>query len=103
MDKYRLVENKNVVFTEKHENEVRLTGYGHITNYIEYCLGMFKGSATAPAVRFVNIQAMGKAISKAVSVAEFVKRKMNGLHQITKLESFEITDVYEPIVEGLNT
>lgn len=66
---------------------------------INYCT---QGTATEPAVRFVNLQAMGKAISKAVSVAEFTKRKFNGLHQITKLESFEITDVYEPLVEGLN-
>lgn len=45
---------------------------------------------------------MGKAINKAVTIAEILKRKMP-LHQITTLSSCEIVNVYEPLEEGLDT
>jgi hypothetical protein len=45
---------------------------------------------------------MGKAINKAVTIAEILKRKMP-LHQITTLSSCEIVNVFEPLEEGLDT
>ncbi len=45
---------------------------------------------------------MGKAINKAVTIAEILKRKMP-LHQISTLSSCEIVNVYEPLEEGLDT
>ena len=45
---------------------------------------------------------MGKAINKAVTIAEILKRKMP-LHQITTMSSCEIVNVYEPLEEGLDT
>jgi hypothetical protein len=45
---------------------------------------------------------MGKAINKAVTIAEILKRKMP-LHQVTALSSCEIITVYEPLEEGLDT
>lgn len=45
---------------------------------------------------------MGKAINKAVTIAEILKRKMP-LHQITTFSSCEIINVYEPLEEGLDT
>ena len=50
----------------------------------------------------VVLKAMGKAINKAVTIAEILKRKMP-LHQITALSSCEIINVYEPLEEGLDT
>ena len=44
---------------------------------------------------------MGKAIHKAVTIAEILKRKMP-LHQISALTSCEIVNVYEPLEEGLD-
>lgn len=44
---------------------------------------------------------MGKAINKAVTIAEILKRKMP-LHQITTLSSCEVVNVYEPLEEGLD-
>jgi DNA-binding protein len=44
---------------------------------------------------------MGKAINKAVTIAEILKRKLP-LHQITTLSSCEIVNVYEPLEEGLD-
>ena len=46
---------------------------------------------------------MGRAISKTVTVAEIIKRRVPGLHQITELSSVEIVEVYRPLEEGLDT
>ncbi|KAL3756539.1 hypothetical protein ACHAWU_009933 [Discostella pseudostelligera] len=51
--------------------------------------------------RLVELRAMGKAINKAVTIAEILKRKMP-LHQVTTLSSCEIINVYEPLEEGLD-
>jgi Alba len=45
---------------------------------------------------------MGRAINKAVTIAEILKRKMP-LHQQNLLSSVEMVDVYEPVEEGLDT
>lgn len=44
---------------------------------------------------------MGRAINKAVTIAEILKRKMP-LHQLNILSSVEMIDVYEPVEEGLD-
>ena len=44
---------------------------------------------------------MGRAINKAVTIAEILKRKIP-LHQVTSLSSCEMIDVFEPLEEGLD-
>lgn len=44
---------------------------------------------------------MGRAINKAVTIAEILKRKLP-LHQVNCLTSSEIVDVFEPLEEGLD-
>ena len=44
---------------------------------------------------------MGRAINKAVTIAEILKRKMP-LHQVTSLSTCEMIDVFEPLEEGLD-
>lgn len=44
---------------------------------------------------------MGRAINKAVTIAEIVKRKLP-LHQWNCMGSVEMVDVYEPLEEGLD-
>ena len=50
----------------------------------------------------VVLKAMGRAINKAVTIAEILKRKAP-LHQVTTLSSCEMIDVFEPLEEGLDT
>jgi len=45
---------------------------------------------------------MGRAINKAVTIAEILKRKMP-LHQCNVLSSVEMVDIFEPLEEGLDT
>jgi ribonuclease P/MRP protein subunit RPP25 len=56
----------------------------------------------ADGARTIVIKAMGRAINKAVTIAEILKRKMP-LHQLNVLSSVEMIDVYEPMEEGLDT
>lgn len=49
------------------------------------------------------LKALGHAISKAVTIAEILKRRVKDLHQLTEISSVRIVDTWEPIEEGLNT
>ncbi|KAL6766819.1 RPP25 [Auxenochlorella protothecoides x Auxenochlorella symbiontica] len=49
----------------------------------------------------ITLKAMGQAIGKAVSVAEILKRRVAGLHQLVATSTVALTDVWEPTVEGL--
>ena len=45
---------------------------------------------------------MGKAITKVITVAEILKRRVAGLHQRTSLHTLEMDETFEPKDEGLN-
>jgi hypothetical protein len=51
----------------------------------------------------VTIKAAEKLMDKALWVAEVVRRKVEGLHQIVHVTEKKIVDVYEPTEEGLVT
>lgn len=40
--------------------------------------------------------------SHLVTIAEILKRRVEGLHQTTAIDSTEITDIWEPLEEGLD-
>ncbi|KAG7369242.1 DNA/RNA-binding protein Alba-like protein [Nitzschia inconspicua] len=101
MEKYRLVQEHKgdgEDFLDTAANcEVRITQQGKPRNYISYSMNLFaKGSDT------IVLKAMGRAINKAVTIAEILKRKMP-LHQCNALSSVEMIDVFEPLEEGLDT
>lgn len=117
MDKYRLVEEKFIgaegfVDDNKHTDDikadaaigegdarcvVRITQQSKPRSCITTAMNML-----ASGNNHVELKAMGKAINKAVTIAEILKHKMP-LHQITALSSCEIVNVYEPLEEGLDT
>uniref|UniRef100_A0A0D6R3Q9 DNA/RNA-binding protein Alba-like domain-containing protein n=1 Tax=Araucaria cunninghamii TaxID=56994 RepID=A0A0D6R3Q9_ARACU len=96
MDRYQRVE-KPKSESAIHENEIRITTQGLIRNYISYAASLLQ-EKMAPEI---SLKAMGQAISKTVAVAEILKRRIPGLHQITAIGSTSIVDVWEPIEEGL--
>jgi DNA-binding protein len=49
----------------------------------------------------IVLRAMGKTITKAVSIAEILKKRFP-LHQITEIGSTEIEEIYQPTIEGLD-
>lgn len=48
------------------------------------------------------VRATGNAIVKALILIELVKRRVGNLHQLNKIYSMEITDEFEPNVEGMD-
>jgi len=123
MKAYRKIQNKKPEGEIK-EDEIRIMAgpRGNNRGYINYALKKLghlppeskkdgEGEAEAEGkeqpeetpLRAVTFRAMGQAINTTVDVVEFVKRTIPGLHQINEISSSEITDVYEPIYEGLRT
>ncbi|KAK6792309.1 hypothetical protein RDI58_011390 [Solanum bulbocastanum] len=97
MDRYEKVQKPRIDNPIK-ENEIRITTQGRLRNYITYATNLLlqeKGS------KEIALKSMGRAISKTVMIAELIKRKMVGLHQITSIGSTDITDTWEPLEEGL--
>ncbi|KAG7399321.1 Ribonuclease P protein subunit p25 [Phytophthora boehmeriae] len=100
MDKYRRVEKprREEQPTTVEPNEIRITQQGKVRSYISYANGLFLEKSE----RRVVLKAMGNAISKAVTVSEILKHRVQNLHQVTRLSSIETVDVYEPLEEGLD-
>uniref|UniRef100_A0A7S3DT23 DNA/RNA-binding protein Alba-like domain-containing protein n=1 Tax=Entomoneis paludosa TaxID=265537 RepID=A0A7S3DT23_9STRA len=104
MEKYRLVqehkseESDDFLGTQTSGSlpEVRITQQGKPRNYISYAMNLFESGQVT-----IVLKAMGRAINKAVTIAEILKRKMP-LHQWNNLSSVEMIDVYEPVEEGLD-
>ncbi|KAJ9174582.1 hypothetical protein P3X46_013217 [Hevea brasiliensis] len=96
MDRYQRVE-KPKAETAINENELRITAQGRMRNYISYALSLFQDKGTDEVV----LKATGRAINKTVMIAELLKRRIVGLHQITSVGSIDITDTWEPLEEGL--
>ena len=97
MEKYRRVE-KPKTEGDIQENEIRVTALGQMRNYISYATNLLQQEEKNE----VLLKAMGRAISRTVTIAEIIKRRIPGLHQVTKIDSTGITDVWEPLEEGLD-
>ncbi|XP_042380857.1 protein FAM98A-like isoform X2 [Zingiber officinale] len=80
------------------DNEIRITSQGLIRNYVNYATSLLQERS----LRVIVLKAMGQAISKAVAATEIIKIKWNPhLHQDISISSVRITNVWEPIEEGL--
>ncbi|XP_075518938.1 uncharacterized protein LOC142552914 isoform X2 [Primulina tabacum] len=98
MDRYHKVE-KPKVETPIDVNEIRITSQGRMRSYITYAMSLLQEKDSDEIV----FKAMGRAINKTVTIVELIKRRIVGLHQITAIQSTDITDTWEPLEEGLQT
>uniref|UniRef100_A0A0D9VYP3 DNA/RNA-binding protein Alba-like domain-containing protein n=1 Tax=Leersia perrieri TaxID=77586 RepID=A0A0D9VYP3_9ORYZ len=96
MDRYHRVERPRPESAIE-ENEIRITAQGLIRNYVSYATSLLQDRR----IKEIVLKAMGQAISKSVAVAEIIKKRVPGLYQDTNISSVSITDVWEPIEEGL--
>jgi ribonuclease P/MRP protein subunit RPP25 len=80
------------------ENEIRVTSKGQIKNYLGYAFRVLNKTDHKDLI----IKATGNAIVKAVILIELVKRRVGELHQRNHIYSMELTDVFEPKLEGLD-
>ncbi|BBH05509.1 Alba DNA/RNA-binding protein [Prunus dulcis] len=103
MDKFQRVEKPKAEAAPINENEIRITAQGRMRNYITYATTLLQEKGSDEII----LKAMGRAINKTVMIAELIKlfffqRRIVGLHQNTSIGSTDITDVYEPLEEGLD-
>lgn len=96
MDRYQKVEKPKPELPIK-DDEIRITSQGLVRNYISYATTLLQERQGKEIV----LKAMGQAISKTVAIAEIIKRRTPQLHQDTTISSVSVTDVWEPIEEGL--
>ncbi|KAI4374390.1 hypothetical protein MLD38_012392 [Melastoma candidum] len=96
MERYQRVEKAKAEVPIS-DNEIRITSQGLVRNYISYSSSLLQERRVPEIV----LKAMGQAISKTVAIAEIIKKRMPRLHQDTAISSVSITDVWEPIEEGL--
>ncbi|XP_044463605.1 ribonuclease P protein subunit p25-like protein isoform X2 [Mangifera indica] len=96
MDRYQRLE-KPKAETPINENDIRITTQGRMRNYITYATSLLQEKGSCEIV----LKAMGRAINKTVMIAELIKRRIPGLHQNTSIGSTDITDMWEPLEEGL--
>lgn len=67
--------------------------------YVSRALTLFFGEGKS----YVTIKAAERLMDKALWVAEVLRRKVEGLHQIVHITERKIVDVWEPREEGLLT
>jgi DNA-binding protein len=97
MNKYQLVVERKLDEAAK-PNEIRVTKNGFLNKHIGNGVRILQGEGEKTLV----IRAMGQAIHRAITVAEILKRRVPGLHQLNELSAIPVVDVYEPIEEGLD-
>jgi ribonuclease P/MRP protein subunit RPP25 len=95
MEKYSRVEKPR---EKAPDNEVRINKKTPMTNYVKYIISQFKDKNANE----VTIKSMGDAISKITTIAEIIKYRVKGLHQVNNIGTQEFEDIYEPIEEGLD-
>lgn len=101
MNKYQFVGEKRSHEEHVHaglpeESIVWIKKQGKPRGYISYSMNLFEEGAQT-----IMLKAMGRAINKAVTIAEILKRKIP-LYQVNRLTASEIIEVFEPLEEGLD-
>ncbi|XP_069574489.1 ribonuclease P protein subunit p25-like protein isoform X2 [Brachyistius frenatus] len=93
--------------------EIRVKDGSKIRNLLRYALsrmeakprgeGQGEGEGHAPGrplCRHLVFTASGKGVSKAITCAEIMKRRVKGLHQLTRLLYSAVDEVWEPLESG---
>jgi len=97
MDQYVRTGTEKPDHEKPQQNEIRVTAQGKMRKYILYATNLLE----TKDVKAITLRAMGKAIHKTVTIAELIKRRVPGLHQITEIGSAEIVETYSPKQQGL--
>ena len=95
-DKYMLKEQE--VLKKEDEFDIRMNRRSNVARTLGYIYNVF----TKEKTEVVKIRSYGAGLSMAVKLAEVVKTKVKGLHQINRISNVEIEDIYIPLEEGLD-
>lgn len=95
MEKYRRVHPAREPLGS---DEIRVTAMGKVMNYVSYAGTLI----TDQKMRQLTIKASGNAIGQAIALAEQLKMRYKGLHQLNTCGNTTVSVVYEPMEEGLD-
>jgi len=82
-------------------NEIRVRRAVGIGRYLKRAWELLNG-ADGSKNDTVVIKGVSNAVQAAVNLAELIKHRVKGLHQINKISNITIVDEYEPLYEGLD-
>ena len=97
MNNYTKVKEPKEHKEGKDDNEVRVTSDRFIRKYLNAAEKILNDEESKDLV----IKATGNAIVNAVGLAELLKRRNEGLHQVNKIHSMEIIDKYVSDIKDL--
>jgi DNA-binding protein len=80
------------------ENEIRIRAIPQIGRYISYAASLL----LEKKMDTVLIKASGNATKSACQIAEILRHRILGLHQLNHLKTISVIDEYEPREEGLD-
>ena len=81
-------------------NEIRVKRGVGIGRYLKRAWELLKGSETKNDT--IIIKGVSNAVQSALNLAELIKHRVKGLHQVNKISNITIVDEYEPLFEGLD-
>jgi len=96
-DSYRRVERAPEVLPP---NEIRVRRGVGIGRYLKRAWDLLNDTESNNDT--VVIKGVSNAVQSAVNLAELIKHRVKGLHQINKINNITIVDEFEPLVEGLD-
>lgn len=97
MEAYRRVEKTEDPLPP---NEIRVRRGVGIGRYLKRAWELLNGQDGANDT--IIIKGVSNAVQSAVNLAELIKHRVKGLHQINKINNITIIDEYEPLYEGLD-
>ncbi|XP_055049112.2 ribonuclease P protein subunit p25a [Misgurnus anguillicaudatus] len=75
--------------------EMRVKEGSKIRNLLSFALSRLQGDGGEAATSQVLFSGMGRAMTKTITCAEIMKRKVRGLHQVSKLQYKKVTELWE--------
>ena len=96
---YRRVDRKEETLPM---NEIRVRRGVGIGRYLKRAWELLNKTDGTVNEDTVVIKGVSNAVQSAVSLAELIKHRVKGLHQINKISNITIVDEYEPLFEGLD-
>lgn len=94
MEKYKKVRSEREAVPE---GIIRVNRTINARQFIEQVLETFNEQKKDS----ITLSSLGEAITKTVTIAEIVKHRIPGLHQVNEISTIVIDDEYEPTEEGL--
>ena len=82
--------------------EIRVKRAVGIGRYLKRAHELLTATGREASAGHITIKGVSNAIETAVKLAELIKHRIKGLHQLNKISHITIVDEYEPLEEGLD-